>query len=66
MDQMRAVEAAEQCATRFDDARLRVRQSRSATPDEFYSQQREHNKLQMAERRQQETAYQTYNHIAFR
>ncbi|GFW96483.1 hypothetical protein TNCV_4358051 [Trichonephila clavipes] len=45
---------------------LPVRQSRSATPDELRSQQREHNRLQMAERLQQETAYQPYNFLVLR
>ncbi|GFW56832.1 uncharacterized protein TNCV_160621 [Trichonephila clavipes] len=66
MAQIRAEEVAEQRATRLKDARLRVRQSRSATSDELRSQQREHNRIQMAERRQQEKAYQPYNRLAFR
>ncbi|GFU61310.1 uncharacterized protein TNCV_5033551 [Trichonephila clavipes] len=62
-----AVEAAEQRATSLEDALLRVRQSRSATPDELRSLHREPNRLQMAERRLQETAYQPYyNCLAFR
>ncbi|GFW40185.1 hypothetical protein TNCV_5118681 [Trichonephila clavipes] len=65
MAQIRVVEAAEQRATRLEDARLRVRQSRSVTLDELRSQQREHNRLQTAERRQQETSYQPYNRLAF-
>ncbi|GFW16135.1 hypothetical protein TNCV_4681271 [Trichonephila clavipes] len=64
MTQIRANEAAKERATRLEDARLR--QSRSATSDELRSQQREHNRLQMAERRQQGTAYQPFNRLAFR
>ncbi|GFS98915.1 hypothetical protein TNCV_3528871 [Trichonephila clavipes] len=63
MAHIRSVQAAEQRGTRLDDGRLRVRQSRSATPDELFSPQREHNRLQMAERRQRETAYQPYNRL---
>ncbi|GFW10800.1 hypothetical protein TNCV_4919191 [Trichonephila clavipes] len=66
MIQIRANEAEEERATRLEDARLRVRQSRSATSDKLRSQQREHNRLQMAERRQQGTAYQPFNRLAFR
>ncbi|GFU08647.1 uncharacterized protein NPIL_244021 [Nephila pilipes] len=66
MAQIRAEEAAEQHAARLEDARLRVRQSRSATSNVLRSQQREHNRLQMAERRQQGKAYQPYNRLAFR
>ncbi|GFS57180.1 hypothetical protein TNCV_4239261 [Trichonephila clavipes] len=64
--QIRAVEAAEQRATRLKDASLRVRQSCFATPDELRYQQREHNRLQMAQRRQQETSYQPYNRLVSR
>ncbi|GFS60284.1 hypothetical protein TNCV_2827591 [Trichonephila clavipes] len=49
MTQKRTNEVAEERATRLEDACLRVRQSRSATSDELCSQQREYNKLQMAE-----------------
>ncbi|GFT40268.1 hypothetical protein NPIL_416221 [Nephila pilipes] len=66
MAQIRAEEAAEQHTARLEDARLRVRQSRSATSNVLRSQQRLHNKLQMAERRQQGKAYQPYNRLAFR
>ncbi|GFS82589.1 hypothetical protein NPIL_551111 [Nephila pilipes] len=66
MAQIRAEEAAEKYAAKLEDARLRVQQSRSATSNVLRSQQREHNRLQMAERRQQGKAYQTYNHLAFR
>ncbi|GFU60370.1 uncharacterized protein TNCV_3280311 [Trichonephila clavipes] len=66
MTQIRTNETAEERATRLEDARLRVRQSRSATSDELCSQQREHNRLQMAERRQQGTTYQPFNRLAFR
>ncbi|GFT54617.1 uncharacterized protein NPIL_359641, partial [Nephila pilipes] len=66
MAQIRAEEAAEKHAARLEDARLRVRQSRSATSNVLRSQQREHNMLQMAERRQQGKAYQPYNRLAFR
>ncbi|GFU18645.1 hypothetical protein NPIL_1501 [Nephila pilipes] len=66
MAQIRAEEAAEQHAARLEDARLRVRQSRSATSNVLLSQQREHIRLQMAERRQQGKAYQPYNRLAFR
>ncbi|GFT98394.1 hypothetical protein NPIL_453621 [Nephila pilipes] len=66
MAQIRAEEAAEQHAARLEDARLRVQQSRSATSNVLRSQQREHNRLQMAERHQQGKAYQPYNHLAFR
>ncbi|GFS63082.1 uncharacterized protein TNCV_3743331 [Trichonephila clavipes] len=58
MAQILVVEAAEPRTTRLEDAPLRARQSRS--------QQSEHNRLQMAERCQQETAYQPYNRLAFR
>ncbi|GFS51557.1 uncharacterized protein NPIL_389251 [Nephila pilipes] len=66
MAQISAEEAAEQHAARLEDARLRVRQSRSATSNVLRSQQREHNRQQMAERRQQGKAYQPYNRLAFR
>ncbi|GFT88551.1 uncharacterized protein NPIL_518321, partial [Nephila pilipes] len=66
MAQIRAEETAEQHATRLEDARLRVRQSRSATSNVLRSQQREHNRLQIYERRQQGKAYQPYNRLAFR
>ncbi|GFS35845.1 uncharacterized protein NPIL_49081 [Nephila pilipes] len=66
MAQIRAEEAAEQHVARLEDARLRVRQSRSATSNVLRSQQREHNRLQIAERRQQGKAYQPYNRLAFR
>ncbi|GFU41103.1 uncharacterized protein TNCV_1058351 [Trichonephila clavipes] len=66
MTQIRANETAKERATRLEDARLRVRQSRSATSDELRSQKREHNRLQMAERRQQGTTYQPFNRLAFR
>ncbi|GFS88023.1 uncharacterized protein NPIL_508071, partial [Nephila pilipes] len=66
MAQIPAEEAAEQHAARLEDARLRVRQSRSATSNVLRSQQREHNRLQMAERRQQGKVYQPYNRLAFR
>ncbi|GFS96817.1 hypothetical protein NPIL_444281 [Nephila pilipes] len=69
MAQIRAEEAAEQHAARLEDARLRgrsARQSRSATSNVLRSQQREHNRLQMAERRQQGKAYQPYNRLGFR
>ncbi|GFU57066.1 hypothetical protein TNCV_1779321 [Trichonephila clavipes] len=45
MAQIRAEEAAEQRATKHEDALLRVRQSRSAKPDKLRSQQREHSRL---------------------
>ncbi|GFT25480.1 uncharacterized protein NPIL_529371 [Nephila pilipes] len=66
MTQIRAEEAVEQNAARLEDARLRVRQSRSATSNVLRSQQREHNRLQMTEKRQQGKAYQPYNRLAFR
>ncbi|GFU33719.1 uncharacterized protein TNCV_2047921 [Trichonephila clavipes] len=66
MTQICANETSEEHATRLENARLRVRQSRSATSDELRSQQREHNKLQTAERRQQGTTYQPFNRLAFR
>ncbi|GFT15694.1 uncharacterized protein TNCV_4986051 [Trichonephila clavipes] len=56
----------ERWPTRLEDARLRVWQSCSSTPDELRSQPRELKRLQIAERRQQETAYQPYNRLAFR
>ncbi|GFT34860.1 uncharacterized protein NPIL_15091 [Nephila pilipes] len=65
MAQIRAEKAAEQHVARLEDARLRVRQSRSATSNMLRSQQREHTRLQMAERRQ-EKAYQPYNRLSFR
>ncbi|GFT60980.1 uncharacterized protein NPIL_163291 [Nephila pilipes] len=65
MAQIRAEEATEQHAPRLEDARLRVRQSNSATSNVLRSQQREHNRLQMAKRRQQGKAYQPYNCLAF-
>ncbi|GFS43912.1 uncharacterized protein NPIL_678141 [Nephila pilipes] len=66
MAQIRAEETAEQNAARLKDASLRVRQSRSVTSNVLRSQQKEHNMLQMAERRQQGKAYQPYNRLAFR
>ncbi|GFX51306.1 hypothetical protein TNCV_2736571 [Trichonephila clavipes] len=66
MTQIRANEAAEEHATRLEDACLRARLSCSATSDELRSQQREHNRLQMAERCQQGTAYRPFNRLAFR
>ncbi|GFS85147.1 uncharacterized protein NPIL_379201 [Nephila pilipes] len=45
---------------------MHVSESRSATSNVLRSQQREHNRLQMAERRQQGKAYQPYNRHAFR
>ncbi|GFT80459.1 uncharacterized protein NPIL_506111 [Nephila pilipes] len=67
MAQIRDEEAAEQHTARLEDAmRLRVRQSRSATSNALRSQQREHNRLQMTEKRQQGKVYQPYNRLAFR
>ncbi|GFS42116.1 uncharacterized protein NPIL_141631 [Nephila pilipes] len=66
MAQIRAEEAAEQHAARLEDARLRVRQSRSAISNVLRSQQREHNRLQVTVRRQQGKAYPPYNRLAFR
>ena len=72
--QIRAEEAAERRAARFEDARLRARRSRSATSHLFRFQQNEFNRLRVAERRQRETADQRetrlqscdYNRLALR
>ncbi|GFU03426.1 hypothetical protein NPIL_208471 [Nephila pilipes] len=65
MAQIRAEETAEQHATRLEDARLRVRQSRSATSNVLVLNE-EHNELQIYERRQQEEKiYQPYNPCIF-
>ncbi|GFU25863.1 uncharacterized protein NPIL_157991 [Nephila pilipes] len=66
MAQISAEEAAEQHAARLEVARLRVRQSHSSTSNVLRSPQREHNRIQMAERRQQRKAYQPFNRLAFR
>lgn len=76
MAKIRAEKAAERRAARFEDARLRARQSRSAVSDLLCCQHNECDKLRVAERHQRETADQRqlrlraqqlcdYNRLAF-